>query len=130
METNMKAVSNSARVSAGITAAICGALGLCSSVTAAADSSAMPQAVVQYGDLDLANPQNARELYSRISAAASRACTSYPVDGRSLAVYARLRTCTHQAVADAVVKINQPALFAVYNSKNRTPVANGVAYVR
>jgi len=127
----MKTVSNSARVSAGITAAIFGALGLCaSSVSAAADSTAMPQAVVEYGDLDLSNPQNARELYSRITAAASKACTSYPVDGRSLAVYARLRTCTHQAVADAVIKVNEPALFAIYNSKNRTPVANAVASVR
>ena len=127
----MKTVSNPARVSAGITAAIFGALGLCAShVSAAADDTAAPQAVVTYGDLDLSNPQSAHELYSRITAAATKACTSYPVDGRSLAVYARLRTCTHHAVADAVIKINQPALFAVYNSKNRTPVANGVAYVR
>ena len=124
----MKTVSASARLSAGITAAILGALGLCAtSLAAAADGTAVPQAVVQYGDLDLSNPQHAHELYSRITIAAKKACMSYPVDGRSLAVHSLLRACADHAVADAVIKIDQPALFAIYNAKNRPPVANGVA---
>jgi UrcA family protein len=130
METNMKTVSTSARVSGGITAAIFGALALCgSSVSVAADGT-MPEAVVTYSDLDLSNPQNARELYSRITAAANKVCLSYPVDGRSLAVHAWLRECAHHAVADAVIRIDQPALFAIYNSKNRLPVTNEVATAR
>lgn len=126
----MKTVSTSVRVSAGVTAAIFGALALCgSSVSGAADGT-MPQAVVTYSDLDLSNPQDARELYSRIAAAAKKVCLSYPVDGRSLAVHARLRECTHHAVADAVIKIDEPALLAIYNSKNRPPLTNEVATVR
>jgi UrcA family protein len=92
-------------VSAGITATIFGALALCgSSVSAAADGT-MPEAVVTYSDLDLSNPQNARELYSRITAAANKVCLSYPVDGRSLAVHAWLRECAHHAVADTWERI-------------------------
>ena len=125
----MKTVSTSARVSAGITATIFGALALCGSNVSAADGT-MPEAVVTYSDLDLSNPQNARELYSRITAAANKVCLSYPVDGRSLAVHAWLRDCTHHAVADAVIRIDQPALFAIYNSKNRPPLTNEVATVR
>jgi len=129
LETDMKTVSISARVSAGIAATIFGALALCGSRVSAADG-AMPEAVVTYSDLDLSNPRDARELYGRITAAANKVCLSYPVDGRSLVVHAWLRECAHHAVADAVIRIDQPALFAIYNSKNRSPVTNEVATVR
>lgn len=126
----MKTVSTTARVSAGITATIFGSLALCGSSVSAAADGPMLEAVVTYSDLDLSNPQNARELYSRITAAANKVCLSNPVDGRSLAVHAWLRECAHHAVADAVIRIDQPALFAIYNSKNRSPITNEVAAVR
>jgi UrcA family protein len=111
-----------------ITTAIFGALALgCSALSHAAASSPEPQAAVQYHDLDLSNPQQVRELYSRITAAADEACTSYAVDGRSLIVHMRLRTCVNNAVAAAVTKIGEPELVAIYNSKHREPVANVVA---
>jgi len=126
----MKTVSISARVSAGIAATIFGALALCGSRVSTAADGTMPEAVVTYSDLDLSNPRDARELYGRITAAANKVCLSYPVDGRSLVVHAWLRECAHHAVADAVIRIDQPALFAIYNSKNRSPVTNEVATVR
>ncbi len=126
----MKTVSTSARVCAGITATISGALALCGSGVSTAADGTMPEAVVTYSDLDLSNPQNARELYSRITAAANKVCLSNPIDGRGLVVHAWLRECVHHAVADAVIRIDQPALFAIYNSKNRSPITNEVAAVR
>jgi UrcA family protein len=128
METSMKTVITSALPSAGITAAIFGALGLsCGALSAAADGSEAPQAVVQYSDLNVSNPQDALELYNRIAAAADKACTSYAVDGRSLSVYAWMRTCVHNAVADVVLRIDEPELFAVYNAKNHRPLPSSVA---
>jgi len=111
-----------------ITNAIFGALALCCSATShASDSSRETQVAVQYGDLDLSNPRQVVELYSRIMAAANKACTSYAVDGRSLVVHMLLRTCVNNAVAAAVTKIGEPKLVAVYNSKHREPVTNAVA---
>ena len=33
----------------------------------------------------------------------------------------RYWACVHKAIADAVTKVNQPELFAIYNSKNHEP---------
>ena len=111
-----------------IASAIFGAVALgCSAISHTADTSRETQVAVQYSDLDLSNPRQASELYSRISAAASKACTSYPVDGRSLVVHTLLRTCVNNAVAAAVTKIGEPKLVAIYNSKHREPVTNAVA---
>lgn len=111
-----------------ITNAIFGALALgCSAISHAPDTSRETQVAVQYGDLDLSNPRQASELYSRITAAANKACTSYAVDGRSLVVHTLIRTCVNNAVATAVTKIGEPKLVAVYNSKHRKPVTDAVA---
>jgi UrcA family protein len=132
METSMKTVITPTFPAAGI-AAIFGTLGLLTgavAVAAAADGSDRPQAVVRYDDLNLSSPQSARELYDRITAAADQVCNSYTVDGRSLAVHMWLRTCVHNAVADAVRRIDQPALFAIYDAKSHRPVSNEVAVVQ
>jgi len=54
-------------------------------------------------------------LYGRINAAAEK---------RLLVLLfksdADEERCVHDAIANAVMKVNQPALFVVYNSKNKT----------
>jgi UrcA family protein len=84
-----------------------------SAVSAADPSSA--SITVKYADLDLASPSGARVLYERIRASAQGACAYYWF--HTDADEAR---CVHDAIANAVTKINQPALSAVYNAKYRT----------
>ena len=84
----------------------------------AAGGTDAPQAIVKYGDLNIASPQGAAALYTRIRAAAEQVCRSF--DRRGLASKELRDTCIHKAIADAVTKVDQPALFAVYSAKNRT----------
>jgi UrcA family protein len=91
-------------------------------ISAAADTSNVPQVVVKFGDLDLSSPQGADKLYRRLAAAADEVCKGFDIDSRDLASQARLGACIHQAITDAVAKVNQPQLFAIYNGKNRTPL--------
>jgi UrcA family protein len=81
----------------------------------AADSFAPPKVTVKYGDLEISRPQGAAALYGRIRAAAEKVCS--PFEGRDLAVKVHLDACIHQAVADAVTAVNEPALLAVYRAK-------------
>lgn len=93
---------------------------LASSVAAvsAADNSDVPQAVVKFGDLNISNPQDAAKLYSRIAAAAYALCRPFDIDNRNLGAQARLKACVHKAIADAVTRVGQPELIAIYNAKN------------
>jgi UrcA family protein len=102
-----------------ITATFFGALALsCGAVSIAADNSDVPQVVVKYGDLNVSNPQGAATLYSRIAVAAHEVCKALDIDNRNLGFRARLDTCVHKAIADAVTKVDRPELFAIYNAKN------------
>jgi UrcA family protein len=97
---------------------LCGSLasGVTVVANAAQEGDVMTQ-VVKYGDLDVSNAQGAAMLYSRIRAAAANVCRPYD----SLDFSPRLlHDCMHKAIKDAVVKVDQPALFAVYNAKNGT----------
>jgi UrcA family protein len=87
-------------------------------VAAAADSGARSM-TVKYGDLDLSNSQGAATLYHRIVQAARAVCD--PSDSSRWAL-AAMHSCINQAVADAVTKVGQPQLIAVYNAKNPQPL--------
>lgn len=76
--------------------------------------------VVQYGDLNLANPQGAASLYTRIVAAAHEVC-DFPGD-RSLQSQMIAKNCVHNAVADTVTRLGRSQLIAIYNAKNREPL--------
>jgi UrcA family protein len=124
-ETIMKTLTNLPRL---ITTAIFGALALsCGAVSIAADNSDVPQVVVKLGDLNLSNPQGAATLYSRIVAAGHEVCKSFDIDSRNFASRARLHACVHKAIADAVTKVGQPELFAMYNAKTHQPLPITVA---
>jgi UrcA family protein len=104
-----------------IAAAIFGLLGLGLCVVAAADPSAASR-TVKFADLNISSPSGAHVLYMRIRAAAQVVCSYY-----FFATDADKARCVRDATADAVAKINQPALSAVYNANNRTSVPSGIA---
>ncbi len=90
-------------------------------VSAAADSTDVPQVVVKYADLNVSNPQGAAALYGRIRSAAERVCPRF--ERFNLASKERMDACVHKAIMDAVTTVNQPALFAEYNAKNGSSLA-------
>ena len=124
----MKTLLASAKHPHLVTAAIFGALALgCGAVSIAADRSDVPQAVVKFGDLNLSNPQGAATLYHRIVFAAHEVCKSFDADIRDLVSHAQLNACVHMAITDAVTKVGQAELIAVYNTRNRQPLPITVA---
>ena len=127
-ETTMKTLFTSTNLPRVIKTAIFGALALsCTAVSIAADHSDVPQAVVKFGDLNPSNPQGAAKLYSRIATAAYEVCKSFDINSRDLGSRARLTACLHKAIADAVTKVGQPELLAIYNAKNHQPLPTIVA---
>jgi UrcA family protein len=94
-----------------------GALGF--AAVSAAGNTVTRSVTVQYGDLNIANPQGAEALYGRIARAAQQVC-QMPEDG--IGNLAEVFKCEHKAIADAVTKVGHPELIAVYNAKNRQPL--------
>jgi UrcA family protein len=94
-----------------IATAIFGALASSFSAVSAADPSSA-SVTVKYADLKLASPSGALVLYERIRAAAQSACNYFWF--KTDADEAR---CVQNTIANAVSKVNQPALSAVYNAK-------------
>ena len=94
-----------------IATAIFGALVSSFSAVSAADPSSA-SITVKYADLNLASPSGALVLYERIRAAAQSACNYFWF--KTDADEAR---CVQNTIANAVSKVNQPALSAVYNAK-------------
>lgn len=96
-----------------IASVIFGCLGLSLWGVGAADPSAESR-IVRFADLTLSDPSGAHVLYRRIRAAAEVVCSHY-----FFATDADKARCVRDATADAVRKIDQPALSAVYNANNR-----------
>ncbi len=100
-----------------IAAAIFGALASSLSAVCAAGGGTKPQVsvTVKFADLNISNPSGALVLYERIQRAAQGVCSYY---------WYKLATgeahCVHDAIANAVAKVNQPALSAVFNAKYKT----------
>jgi UrcA family protein len=117
----MNTMTTSTRLRSLIATAVLSALaGTFATVCAAADSTGVPTMIVKYGDLSVSNPQGAATLYGRIVAATRKVCDGFHVDSRDLGSQARLNACVHKAIADAVTKVGQPELFAIYHAKNGT----------
>jgi UrcA family protein len=94
-----------------IATGIFGALASSFSAVSAADPSSV-SITVKFSDLNVADPSGALVLYERIRAAAQGACSYYWF--KTDADEAR---CVQNAIANAVAKVNKPALSAVYNAK-------------
>ncbi len=74
---------------------------------------------VQFGDLNLGNPQGVERLYRRIVAAAQQVCDSR--QGRSLQAQVQDSICTKQSIAHAVAAVGQPALSALHAGRTGQP---------
>ena len=70
--------------------------------------------VVAYGDLNLANPKGAQQLYQRIASAAKAVCDSG--DLPSLMTVAHDRACVAKAIERAVNAVGRPELTAIYQA--------------
>ena len=118
---------NTSTVSAGfpglIATAIFGALASSFSAVSAADPGDR-SITVQYADLNIASPSGALVLYERIRAAARSTCSHFWF--KTPAHEAR---CVQNAIAEAVTKVNQPALSAIYNAKYKTAPSTLVSKV-
>ena len=124
----MKTLDTSMHQAPLMASALFGALALISgALSTAAESDAVPHALVKYGDLDLSNPQGARALYNRIAAAAGEVCKSYTIDSRNLTTQMQVRACVHKAIAEAVIKVGRPELAAIYGAKTGRPVSTLMA---
>jgi UrcA family protein len=95
-------------------AAVLGILGQSFALLCMADG-APGSRLVHFADLDLSRPAAAQVLYARIQAAALVSCTHY-----FFATDTDRSRCVRDAGADAVTRINQPALTAVYAARNKT----------
>lgn len=84
------------------------------------DSKGFLKETVRFGDLNIGTPQGAAVLYGRIRLAAARVC--WPLDHGDLASKLHVEACANRAIVEAVNAVNQPALIAVYNTKNRLPL--------
>lgn len=75
-----------------------------------------PAVTIGFADLDIAHQPGATALYHRIRAAAGNVCSSFEqipgLQGKK-----QLADCIDKAVGDAVLKVNEPALTAVYSAK-------------
>lgn len=90
------------------------------SLVSAADPSSASR-TVKFADLNISSPSNAHVLYRRILAAAQVVCSYIP-----FATDADKARCVRDAIADAVIKIDQPELSAVYNAKNNASVSRSL----
>jgi UrcA family protein len=88
-------------------------------VSTAAESTDAQQTTVKYADLNVSSPEGAAALHARIQRAARQVCR--PLDGQDLSSKARMGACEHKAIAVAVTKVDQPALFAAYNAHYGQP---------
>jgi UrcA family protein len=119
-ETTMNTSTASIGLRGLIATAIFGALAASFGAVADADPSP-PSVTVKFTDLNISNASGALVLYKRIRAAALGACSYYWFE--SDADEAR---CVHDAIANAVTKINQPELSAVFNANYKTSVPDAL----
>jgi UrcA family protein len=104
-----------------IATAILGALAAGFSAVCAADPSAA-SITVKYGDLNVASSSGALVLYERIRTAAQTACSYFWF--KTDADEAR---CVSNTIANAVTRVNEPALSLVYNAKAKKPASTLVS---
>jgi UrcA family protein len=84
-------------------------------VSRADDGTAPPQVIVKFADLDVSTSQGAAALYGRIHSAAVDVCSRMYVDEQAYKWHKN--ACLQKVIGDAVIKVNRPALSAVFASK-------------
>jgi UrcA family protein len=85
------------------------------SVSSADEDTTSPQVIVKFDDLAVSTPQGAVALYGRIRGAADDVCSRMY---HSTEAYKWHKdACLQKVIADAVTKVNEPALSAVFASR-------------
>jgi UrcA family protein len=103
-----------------VAGALLGALALSfASVSSAEEDTTVPQVVVRFTDLDVSTSHGAATLYGRIHNAAINVC--WRMYNNEPAFRLHKDACLQKVIADAVIKVDQPALSAVFASKYGTP---------
>jgi UrcA family protein len=96
--------------------AILSALAMCfASVSSAEEDATPPQVIVKFADLDVSTAAGAMALYRRINGAAEDVCSRMYVSTEAYRHYKN--ACLQKVIADAVNKVNEPALSAVFASQ-------------
>ena len=119
-ETIMNASTTSCGLHGFIAPMIFGLLASSISAVSVADPSAATRTVT-FSDLNISTPSGAHLLYRRIRSAAQVVCSHH-----FFLTDTDKARCVRDATADAVTRINQPALSAVYNANYETPVPSGL----
>jgi UrcA family protein len=84
-------------------------------VSSAEEADTPPQVIVKFADLDVSTSPGATALYGRIRAAADNVCGRMYI---STEAYRRYKNaCLKKVIADAVNKVHEPALSAVFASQ-------------
>jgi UrcA family protein len=84
-------------------------------VSSAEEDATPPQVIVKFADLDLSTSPGAVALYGRIQSAADNVCRRVYINAEAYRHYKT--TCLQKIIADAVNKVNEPALSAVFASE-------------
>ncbi len=92
---------------------------------AVADSNDAPTMLVKFADLDLSHVEGATRLYGRIRLAAEDVCA--PSEGPGLAGHVQKQSCIDRAISDAVAKVGNPVLTALYRQKTGKDVSTRLA---
>ncbi len=87
--------------------------GVLDSTARAAETPQYDRTIVTYGDLNLDSQPGAKALYARLRNGAEDVCSSF--EGRDMFFKRLWQTCFDQAVAAAVVQINNPGLTTLHN---------------
>ena len=87
--------------------------GVLDSTARAAETPQYDRTIVSYGDLNLDSQQGAKALYARLRNGAEEVCSSF--EGRDVFFKRLWQTCFDQAVAAAVVQVNNPGLTTLHN---------------
>ena len=74
---------------------------------------------MRYSDLNLANPEGAKAMLTRIKHAARQVCEPAP---ESALEYPDWRNCVAKATDGAVSRLNAPMVTAAYTGKQANPV--------
>lgn len=91
------------------------AAAVCAALVTGARADGVAQMHVKYADLDVTGSAGAAVLYQRIKGAAAEVCGVDAVGDLGRGAHAK--ACMDQAIAQAVAKVNAPALTGLYRAK-------------
>lgn len=84
-------------------------------VSSAEEGASLPHVTVKFADLDASSSQGAAALYRRIRSTANSIC--WRMSDSNEAFKSNKDACLQKVIADAVIKVNEPALSAVFASE-------------